>query len=435
MKNNNWEEKSLNELGTLGRGKSKHRPRNASVLYGGPYPFIQTGDITHSGLHVLKYTQTYSEVGLAQSKMWDQDTLCIVNAGVNTGDSAILAFRACFPDSIIGFVADSEKCDVRFIKYFLDSIKTQIRQVTMGATQDNLSVSKLLSFRVPTPDIRTQSKIASVLSAYDNLIENNTRRICVLEDMVQRIYEEWFIRFRFPGYNNIEMIESELGLIPKGWNIYPVQDTLSHNIGGGWGEETATGEFCVPAYVIRGTDIPAINQGSLGKAPLRFHKESNFRSRRIEPGDIVFEVSGGSKDQPVGRTVLVNAALLQKAEFPVICASFCRLIRVNSEKMLPELLLLHCKRIYKNRDIMKYQTQSTGITNLKITFFIKNEKLIIPEKKLQILFVEEILPLWRLAEHLGLKNANLQATRDLLLPKLISGEIDVSDVAEKAAAL
>ena len=109
-------------MGSVGRGKSRHRPRNEPQLYGGEYPFIQTADIMKSEFYISTYSQTYSEMGLAQSKLWNENTLCITNAGANTGESAILSFKACFPDSVIGFVANPEISDVRYVKYYLDTI-------------------------------------------------------------------------------------------------------------------------------------------------------------------------------------------------------------------------------------------------------------------------------------------------------------------------
>src|SRR6266568_690687 len=97
-----WKERGLNELGFVGRGKSRHRPRNAQFLYGGPHPFIQTGEIKHADLYVTTYTQTYSDEGLAQSKLWPAGTLCITIAA-NIAETAFLGFDACFPDSIVGF--------------------------------------------------------------------------------------------------------------------------------------------------------------------------------------------------------------------------------------------------------------------------------------------------------------------------------------------
>jgi type I restriction enzyme S subunit len=111
-----WEEKRLDDLGLVARGRSRHRPRDAAHLYGGPFPFVQTGDVKHADLYLTSYSQTYNEAGLEQSKLWPQGTLCITIAA-NIAETAILGFDACFPDSVIGFVGDESQCDVRFIKY------------------------------------------------------------------------------------------------------------------------------------------------------------------------------------------------------------------------------------------------------------------------------------------------------------------------------
>ena len=124
--------------------------------------------------------------------------MCITIAA-NIADTAILGIEACFPDSVIGFIADESRADNRYIKYLFDTIKQTYQQVSKGATQDNLSLEKLLSFPLKVPDVAVQRRIGDVLSAYDNLIENNTRRIKLLEDTSRLLYEEWFARFRFPG--------------------------------------------------------------------------------------------------------------------------------------------------------------------------------------------------------------------------------------------
>ena len=87
-------------------------------------------------------------------------------------------------------------------------------------------MEKLLSFEFSTPPLNTQRKIAAVLSAYDDLIENNTRRIEILEEMAQAIYREWFVEFRFPGHEQVPMVESELGLIPQGWEVVKISDIV-----------------------------------------------------------------------------------------------------------------------------------------------------------------------------------------------------------------
>ena len=98
-----WKKVNLEELGFVGRGKSRHRPRNAEFLYGNKYPFVQTADVKSANFKILEYSQMYSEEGLKQSKIWPINTLCITIAA-NIADSALLGIEACFPDSVIGFI-------------------------------------------------------------------------------------------------------------------------------------------------------------------------------------------------------------------------------------------------------------------------------------------------------------------------------------------
>lgn len=196
----------LDDLGSIGRGKSKHRPRNDSSLFGGEYPFIQTGDVKKAELYLTEYSQTYNEKGLAQSKLWDKDTLCITIAA-NIAETAILGIKACFPDSIIGFIPDADKSDLKFIKYCLETYKLQMQSISQGATQDNLSLEKLRSINFEVPNLENQNRIAEILYSYDKLIENNTKQIAILEQTAEQIYKEWFVRMRFPNYEKTKFVK------------------------------------------------------------------------------------------------------------------------------------------------------------------------------------------------------------------------------------
>ena len=208
-----WAEKSIDELAFVGRGKSRHRPRNDPSLYGGEHPFVQTAEIHNADLWITTFKQTYSEKGLAQSKIWDPGTICITNAGENTGDCAILGIRACFPDSIIAVIADESKSDTVFLKYAIDQLKPRLRRITRGATQDNLSVAKLTAFKFPAPPLEEQQRIGAVLRVYGDLIENNRRRIQLLEQSARLLYKEWFVHLRFPGHEHVTITDG----VPEGW--------------------------------------------------------------------------------------------------------------------------------------------------------------------------------------------------------------------------
>lgn len=206
-----WEYLTLDKLGSISRGKSKHRPRNDKILFGGKYPFIQTADVKAANLYLTEYKNTYNEKGLEQSKLWKAGTLCITIAA-NIAETAILGIDACFPDSIMGFVPFKGVSNVKFIKYAFDILKNNCRTISQGTAQDNLSWEKLSRIEFPAPPIEVQNKIVDILSAYDDLIENNQKQIKLLEEAAQRLYKEWFVNLRFPGYENTPIIDG----VPKG---------------------------------------------------------------------------------------------------------------------------------------------------------------------------------------------------------------------------
>ena len=190
-----WKVKRINELGKVSRGRSRHRPRDDKSLYGGVFPFVQTGDVKASEFYLSKYSQTYNEKGLAQSKLWNKGTLCITIAA-NIAETAILDIDACFPDSIVGFIPFDDKADVRFVKYSFDMLKKEMQLASLGATQDNFSVEKMLKFKFIVPDFNKQKRIADILSSYDDLIENNNRRIELLEKAAQEVSVSDFLTKR-----------------------------------------------------------------------------------------------------------------------------------------------------------------------------------------------------------------------------------------------
>ena len=174
-----WKQKTLEEIAmTFGRGKSKHRPRNEPKLYGGKYPFIQTGDIRNADHFITEYSQTYSELGLAQSKLWPKGTICITIAA-NIAETAILGFDACFPDSVIGVVANPKEAEVGFIEYLLQSFKARIQALGKGSAQANINMGTFEKERLPFPPVAEQKKIVARL---DSLSEETQR--------LARIYEQ-----------------------------------------------------------------------------------------------------------------------------------------------------------------------------------------------------------------------------------------------------
>ena len=184
-----WEQRKLEELGNLNRGKSKHRPRNDSRLFGGEYPFIQTGDVAKAPLFLTEYSQTYSEFGIQQSKLWDIGTLLITIAA-NIADTTILGIKAAFPDSVIGF--ESTSCDVVFIKNYIDIQSDLLKRKAETSSQANLNLAKLKEMNLNIPKLKEQQKIGSFFKQLDDTIALHQRKLDLLKEQKKGFLQKMF---------------------------------------------------------------------------------------------------------------------------------------------------------------------------------------------------------------------------------------------------
>jgi len=162
-----WPSVKFGSIGTLDRGVSKHRPRNDPKLLGGPYPLVQTGEVSNCGGYITEYEQTYSELGLRQSKMWPIGTLCITIAA-NIAKTGILIFEACFPDSVVGFNSD-EPATVEFIRVWLSFLQKTLEENAPESAQKNINLAILRNLDVPFPPLNLQNEFARRIAAVEKL--------------------------------------------------------------------------------------------------------------------------------------------------------------------------------------------------------------------------------------------------------------------------
>lgn len=190
--------KTLKEVALeLGRGKSRHRPRNDPKLYGGDVPLIQTGDVRNASHVINEYTQTYSKFGLEQSKLWPKGTLCITIAA-NIAETTILGFDSCFPDSIIGFVADPEKTTTSYVEYLLTSFKSELQAQSTGSAQSNINLATFERLPFPFPSLAEQQRIVTILDKFDALTTSLTEglpREIALRQQQYEYYRELLLSF------------------------------------------------------------------------------------------------------------------------------------------------------------------------------------------------------------------------------------------------
>lgn len=292
-----------------------------------------------------------------------------------------------------------------------DIYKKFIKQNIGGAAQPNANAKILTSFPLLLPPLSIQKKIAGILSAYDDLIENNTRRIKILEEMAQRIYREWFVHFRYPGYENQKLVDSELGPIPENWEVINLEEMCRKVTDG-------THEAIKPVeqgyHMVSGKDI--IN-GLIDFKKTHYiseldHKRIMQRSKP-EKGDIIF-----SKIGTLGSTAIVY----EDFEFSIKNVA---LFKPKNDYYTNYMYLYFSDSI----NFSRLEKMASGTSQKFFSLvFLRNYKLIVPPKNELLLFNELVDPV--LVQRFQLKNLNekLQQTRDLLLPKLISGKIDVSSL-------
>ena len=186
----NLPELTLPELGEFGRGVSKHRPRNAPELLGGKYPLIQTGEVANAELYINGYTNTYSELGYKQSKMWKAGTLCITIAA-NIAKTGILSFDACFPDSVVGFHAN-EKTNNIFIHFWFTFFQEILEAQAPASAQKNINLRILSELKVIVPPIELQNEFADFVKLTDKSKFIVQKQIEDLQELLDSKMDEYF---------------------------------------------------------------------------------------------------------------------------------------------------------------------------------------------------------------------------------------------------
>ena len=419
----------VKDLGQIVTGNTP--PTTDGSYYGDFMPFIKATDIPLGSRFTYNTEQCYSEKAYNKYKanLVPKGSTCIVTIG-SIGKKMTQAHTDLFVNQAINAIIPFKEFNEDYIYYVTRyAVLPQLKIYDSGTTsgRENISKSSFSNIRLfVEEDYLTQQKIASILSAYDSLIENNTKRIKLLEQMAENLYKEWFVRFRFPGHENVEMKKTKLGKLPCSFSITNMNSVIDYYIGGGWGNDEYSNDFPIQASVIRGADFPSVTKYDTSTCPNRFHKESNYKSRQLQDGDIVMEISGGTSEQPVGRTVLVTQDLIDRFEDgKLICASFCKLIRLKKDVISPYYFYYWMQYLYDTRIIDRFQLQSTGIINFKFEPFLKKGDVLMPPKDIMSTFDKYISSIQKERNSLAKQNEYLSRQRDLLLPRLMSGKLEV----------
>ncbi len=331
--------------------------------------------------------------------------------------------------------------DAHFVLYCINSLHFKSRLLALaqgGATREALTKTTIENFEVCQPPLPVQRRIAGILSAYDELIENSQRRIRILEAMARALYREWFVQFRFPdsaeassgrpGHEKVKRVASPLGDIPHGWEAIPFEKLLVSMTGGDWGSDQPTEDESAEVCIVRGTDLDEVAYGGELRAPVRFIKPSSLKSRGLRPGDVIVENSINAKSRCIGTTLLVDDKVLARIGRDAVAASFCKVFRLHDPRLAP-LVHLHFRRLREDARMEYYQNvAANGIGNFQARKFAEEEHLILPkDEALRSKLIDGIAASFESVGVLSSQSSNLRRTRDLLLPRLLSGQVELKE--------
>ena len=307
--------------------------------------------------------------------------------------------------------------DTEFLRYVIGGrdFSNYIEPITTGVSVPHISPGLISSFRFMLPPLPTQKKVAAILSAYDDLIENNNRRIKLLEEMAQRIYREWFVDFRYPGHESVPLVDSELGLIPDGWKVTSLSEIVSSVR-----DSVRSGPDTLNVPYV---PIDCISAMSLCLGDWKSGEHANSSLIRFEADDVLFGAM-----RPYFHKVAI-------APFAGTTRGTCFVLRAMNMAFWSFVVMT----LFDERTVDFASRHSSGSTipYARWASGLETMPVLMPTGELAAAFEVTQNPILKFLQGMGTMQANLRLTRDLLLPRLISGEIDVTDLdislAETAA--
>ena len=317
----------------------------------------------------------------------------------------------------------SEEVCSKFVYYYMitNTFQAELDGRATGTTVIGLRQPELLKCKINLPSLAEQQRIASILSPLDEKIEVNRRINSNLEEQAKALFKSWFIDFE--PFKGGKFVDSELGKIPEGWEVGRYDDIVSATVAGDWGKDKPIGNYVHEVTCIRGCDFQDIKNGLTGNAPSRFILEKNFKNKCFANNDILVEISGGTQTVSTGRVCPISQELISRYNGNVVCTNFCRVLRPIEEYSA----FIYYSWLYKyNHKVMfGYENGTSGIKNFRLNDFLSMEPLIIPPQDKVAEFQKVIDTINAQMQTTGLESSKLVETRDSLLPRLMSGEIEV----------
>ena len=371
----------------------------------------------------------YIDTWCTQPKKYAEKNDVLMSVRAPVGDVNIATTDLCIGRGLASLRMRNKNNE--YLYYLLKNFTSVFTSRESGTVFGSINKSGIESVKLPFPNEYEQKAIAKILSDLDKKIETNNKINKKLEEMAQAIFKQWFVDFEFPNEDGKpykssggEMVESELGMIPKEWEIGSFREFTDTVLGGDWGKETEQGNYKKEVLCLRGADMPEIKCGKIGAPAKRFILEKNYNNKKLNGGDLVVEISGGSPTQSTGRITYINEGILNRYDLDFVCTNFCRAITLNNKKAM-EYFYFYWSYLYDLNVFFQYENGTTGIKNFDVNTFLEKHQIVIPSNCLLEKYHLIVSNILNIIQHNGLENSKLSNTRDILLPKLISGEIRV----------
>lgn len=395
--------------------------------YDGNIPWLNTKEINFNRIYETEKTITEEGLNNSSAKWIPANSVIVAMYGATAGKTAITKIPLTTNQACCNLTIDSTKADYRFVYYALFNDYSYLASLTNGGAQQNLNAQQIKEFEIPFPSLEEQKRIADILSSIDDKIELNRRINENLEQQAQALFKAWFVDFE--PFKDGEFVDSEFGMIPKGWDIKPLEYLVTKVKSGDWGKDEPTGNHTIKTFCMRGADFPNIKEGNKGKMPIRYILEKNFREKSLCDGNVVVEISGGSPTQSTGRIVLVDKSFIADCDNALICTNFCKSLEIKENYSF--FFYLMWQYLYDSKVMFIYENGLNGLKNLNINSLIERESFVIPTKEVVARFNLVASNLLSTKQANGIEISRLAYLRDTLLPKLMSGELRIDEIETK----
>ncbi|MCM8809701.1 MAG: restriction endonuclease subunit S [Candidatus Omnitrophica bacterium] len=415
----------MKELGDIAKESivgSTPLKNNPAYWENGIIPWITNKEVEYGKVNYISDTaEKVSKKTIEETNLRIVPTYSlIISFTASVGKVAINKVPLTTNQQFISFVL-KDNFNVIYYAYYFVSSKDVIESFSGATPFSFITKERALSIPIPYPPLPEQSRIATILSYFDDLIENKKRQNEILEKTAMAIFKNWFVDFE--PFKDGEFVDSELGKIPNGWEVKRIGELLENIFAGEWGDDERSEKFYEAAYCIRGTDIAELNKKTFIDLPLRFIKKETIKNKRLKENDIVIEISGGSFDQQTGRVLLVSSKLLDSYDLPLISSNFCRVIRSK----YPLFLYFLFQYFYTINLFYEYESGTTSIKNLDIKSIL-NLLILFPPPPILQKFHSLVEPLFQKIINNQKQIMVLKKIRDTILPLLVFGKLRVEEL-------